>query len=745
MALKTLISWGVGLLLATTLGCTSGNVTQSACPSTNLTVCTINGAQSCTDTSVDASNCGRCGNVCNGSTPYCSNGTCSANCQSGQENCGNSCVTLATDPNNCGKCGNKCSSNSCSNSTCQSGTTPSAGGSSSVGGSSTSSNGGNTANPTGGTTSTSSNQNGGSGQGGSSTSSPTGGTSARGGSSNTGGTSTSTGGTSSSSNGGTSAKGGTTSSNNGGTTSNVGGTNSVGGTSSANGGGNVGGTSTSTSTSSGARPPGYYMTSDWKVSSVDWHGCVWTGIDSTVSGSTTKITSPASKDYTSGTPDGGPYQVAGTVYNDYNAVAMIGFNLNEATTGSDTLCKYDPAAATAAGPPAATIPSSATGIAVNFTMTKAPPTSFRIQIQMTDGATNKDHRWCATITSSGGKTFVPFSDFLTQCWNAGKTGTGADGPGNKYANEAIDAVVFLVPGTVANTAPFDFTIIGFAPGTKADDAPGSVADCGKTTGTLGSTTASEAASMQRASVTGTDCNQYIIFNNNWGNPTGSTQTIDFVGNSFTVKTSTGSGSSAPASFPSIYVGANGDIAGGTYNTWPSTGLPKQISAITSAKTKFTWSGGSGGDYNATYDVWFNKGTPTAGGYNDAISGFIMVWLYKPGSRQPIGSVKRTASIASHSWDVWIGPRGNTSTGTDDANRPVISYVSKDGSLSSLDFDLKDFIADAVTNASSDKSAGGTSQAFANTWYLTDVFAGFEIWSGSSGVGLKDSFTFSLNK
>ncbi len=247
--------------------------------------------------------------------------------------------------------------------------------------------------------------------------------------------------------------------------------------------------------------------------------------------------------------------------------------------------------------------------------------------------------------------------------------------------------------------------------------------------------------MQRAKVSGTDCKQYIIQNNNWGNPTGSTQVLNFTGNSFTVQSSTGTANGGvPASFPSIYIGANGQIANGTYDTWADSGLPKQISAINTINTTFTWSGGtSGGDYNATYDVWFAKSAPTAGSYNDAISGFLMVWLYKPGSRQPIGSVKRTATIAGKTWNVWVGPRGNTSTGTDDANRPVVSYVAQ-STLNTLTFNLKDFINDAVTNGASDKSAGGTSQAFVNSWYLTDVFAGFEIWSGSNGVGLKDTFS-----
>jgi hypothetical protein len=127
-----------------------------------------------------------------------------------------------------------------------------------------------------------------------------------------------------------------------------------------------------------------------------------------------------------------------------------------------------------------------------------------------------------------------------------------------------------------------------------------------------------------------------------------------------------------------------------------------------------------------------------------VSGFIMVWLYKPSSRQPIGAVRRTATIAGHTWNVWVGPRGTTSTGAADANRPVVSYVAQDSPVSSLSFDLKAFMNDAVTNGAADKSSGGTSTAFSSSWYLTDVFAGFEIWTGSNAAGLKDTFTCVVN-
>jgi hypothetical protein len=495
---------------------------------------------------------------------------------------------------------------------------------------------------------------------------------------------------------------------------------------------------TGTGGTTGGNPPGYYKTADWGVTSVDWHGCVWTGIDSTVTGSTTSRTP---QDFTAATKEGGPYELSGTVFNDYNAVALLGFNLNEGVTGSSTQCKYNASAATSAGPPNATVPSSATGIAVNWTQKTAPPTSFRIQIQAADGAMNANDRWCATITSPPGPTFIPFSSFFTQCWNVGTTMSS----GTMYTGQAIDAVVFLVPGTVAEPAPFDFTILGFAPGTSKTDAPGGAAACGTLTGTLGSATASDAASFQRAAVTGTDCKEYIVQNNNWGNSTGSAQVVNYTGTGFTVQSSTGSGSSAPASFPSTYVGGNGNIANGTYSTWSDTGLPKQISLIQSAMTSFGWSGGkSGGQFNATYDVWFAKTPPTAGSYNDGISGFIMVWLYKPSNFHPIGNSIRTATIASTAFDVWVGPRGQGqgSTGgvSDGAGRPVISYVAHSGSLPSLSFNLKDFIDDAVSHGSSDMTGGasGITQAFSSSWYLTDVFAGFEIWNGGDATNLKST-------
>jgi hypothetical protein len=617
-------------------------------------------------------------------------------------------------------------------------------GGSSSGGSSGTTNGGSSGSNTGGSakggssgTGGSSSNTGGSAKGGSS---GTGG-SAKGGSSGTGGSSSNTGGSakggSSGTGGSSSNTGGSSGTNNGGSSGTNNGGSSAGGTSGGTGGSAAGGSS-----GTGTNPPGWYATKDWGVTSVDWHGCVWTGIDSTVSGSTTSI-SP--KDFTSATTEGGPYHVTGTVFNDYNSVAILGFDLNDTPTGDAQQCsnaKRDP---TADGPPAVAFPSDATGIAFNWT--QGSSTLVRIQIQEADGATNSKHQWCYNITDAGGKSFAEFSKFNTKCW--GTEGSTSNPLGTYYTDDGspkISSIMFMIAGTISKLSPYDFTINGFAPGTSADQAPGTAsADCGKQTGTVGSTTQGKDASMMRAKVSGTDCKQYIVQNNNWGNPTGSYQVLSFVGNSFKVTDMNGSGSSAPASFPSIYIGQNGDLAGGTYKTTDSN-LPIQISAIKSANSTFKWSGGSGGDYNTTYDIWFSKSSTLPSSYNDGISGLLMVWLYKPTTgKVPIGSSSntRSAKIGDQEFDVWRGPRAQKSDGTDDANRPVISYVAK-STISNFSGDLKAFFDDAVANAADDMSKGGTSQAFSSSWYLTDVFGGFEIWSNGKGLS-NDGFTVNIQK
>jgi hypothetical protein len=158
----------------------------------------------------------------------------------------------------------------------------------------------------------------------------------------------------------------------------------------------------------------------------------------------------------------------------------------------------------------------------------------------------------------------------------------------------------------------------------------------------------------------------------------------------------------------VFIGSNYD------RTTIGSNLPKLVSSIASIQTGWSHNanGSISGTYNAAYDVWFSTGA--SGDYGAPSGGYLMVWLYDPSSAQPVGSIAVSGiSLAGGNWTVWTGTFNS---------RPVISYVRQQTSTS-MSFDLNLFVKDAVSR--------GIVQ---NNWYLTNVFAGFEIWSG--GVGLK---------
>jgi hypothetical protein len=216
------------------------------------------------------------------------------------------------------------------------------------------------------------------------------------------------------------------------------------------------------------------------------------------------------------------------------------------------------------------------------------------------------------------------------------------------------------------------------------------------------------------------CNgqDYLIQSNQWGSTAGQTLTYG-LGTKFKVTIQNGTGvGGAPASFPSIFIGSNAN------HVTTGNGLPKQVSALGTVQTSWTWaSNGASGSYNATYDVWFSTsaaGDPASTTIPSAA--YLMVWLYKPTDNQPAGNSTASATIAGKNWNLWVG----TSNG-----KPCYSYVAQQN-LNSLSFDLNLLIQDAVAR-----------KYIQPTWGLTNVFAGFEIWSG--GVGLQTTdFAVTVN-
>jgi hypothetical protein len=213
--------------------------------------------------------------------------------------------------------------------------------------------------------------------------------------------------------------------------------------------------------------------------------------------------------------------------------------------------------------------------------------------------------------------------------------------------------------------------------------------------------------------------QYFLQVNEWGSS--EAQTMAHGGDYFfrmTVQQAdTGNqGQGAPTGFPSVFIGSNGG------HTTAGSNLPIAISAITSAPTTWIWNDNgsladtAGNIFNAAYDVWFNENTSQST-QSGPTGGYLMVWLYDPPNAEPIGGSPAftdvTLSGIDGTWDIWIGLNGT---------RPCISYVRTEMTYQ-MSFDLKDFIDDATTRA------GGIDAG----WALTNVFAGFEIWSGSQGV------------
>jgi hypothetical protein len=276
-----------------------------------------------------------------------------------------------------------------------------------------------------------------------------------------------------------------------------------------------------------------------------------------------------------------------------------------------------------------------------------------------------------------------------------------------------------MPGT-----PYDLQLQVSAGATTASDfnvcvskiTPVTTAGPGGMTNSCSATTGQGSIS-ERFGTAHVTCNakDYIVQNNAWGSAAGQTLTFG-PGTKMKVTQQLGSGANgAPASYPSIFIGANaGHITA-------DSGLPKAVSSIMKggSMTSWTWAAnGATGSYNAAYDVWFSTGAAGEPQASAPSGGYLMVWYHDPPDAQPIGTAITTASIAGKNWSVWYG----TNT---DSGKPCVSYVAQQ-TLNSLTFSLGDFIQDAVTR--------GYVQ---NSWYMTNVFAGFEIWNGGTGLETTD--------
>jgi hypothetical protein len=478
------------------------------------------------------------------------------------------------------------------------------------------------------------------------------------------------------SNGGTGGTGGGTG---GGTSGGTGGAagGTVGGAGGATGG-TAGGAGTGPMGGTGGAGPvtGYFTSGSWK-------GFAWTatfGVGNTIM--------PASFE---GVADW-PICANGTVaaVEDGSNGAMVGWNLNQAATEDAPLAEVMP---------------GNEGISVSITATVAA--QLRLQIQAADGADNALHRWCAEIGTGGTDIFVPYSSFNTECWPGG-AGTAYDG------TVPLTQVIIQVP-SAPTAVPFDFCINSIA----ESDAEGMTGmGCDLNAPVNGSALAGTLAGSNRIQRTPTNTGTPVINvqNNIFGS--GGQYDIAYDGPSFTITNFTGSAptSGAPMGYPSLFIGS----AGGDGQATGGSNLAKQVMSLTDIPTAWRWSG-TGTEFNVAYDVWFS---PTAGDGGSGTRSFLMVWFHKTANVFAEGEGEQhsggQATINGKTFSTYVSQQFE--------GRPIISYLASTA-INEWSFDLNDFITDAKTRTSTAQATPVITDAL----YLTNVFAGFEVWSGASNL------------
>ncbi|HKO50986.1 MAG TPA: hypothetical protein VJV79_24930 [Polyangiaceae bacterium] len=441
--------------------------------------------------------------------------------------------------------------------------------------------------------------------------------------------------------------------------------------------GQAGGSSTAGAGSSDGIT-GYFTSGTWK-------GFAWTatfGVGGTVT--------PASFEGVATWPVCAKGTVKGV--DDGSNGAMVGWNLNQE--------KLTDA-------PLGTIIPSKAGITVNVKAAAAATAQLRLQIQAADGETNALHRWCAEIGTGGEKIFVPWASFNTECWPGG-AGVAYDGV------TPLAQTIVQVPSAETDVT-FDFCINSVAE-TDASGSTGTGCDLSAPvngtalTGTLGT------GDKYARKATNTGSPVINVQNNIFGS--GGQYDIAYNGPSFTITNFTGSAptSGAPMGYPSLFIGSSG----GNGQATTGSNLAKQVMGLTDIPTAWRWSG-SGTQFNAAYDVWFAPGSGDAG---PGTRSFLMVWFHKT------SEVFAEGEGESHSGGVATinGKSFNTYVSQQFEGRPIISYVAS-ASIKEWSFDLNDFITDAKTRT----STAQPTPVISNNLYLTNVFAGFEVWSGATNL------------
>jgi hypothetical protein len=340
-------------------------------------------------------------------------------------------------------------------------------------------------------------------------------------------------------------------------------------------------------------------------------------------------------------------------------------------------------------------------VRIGFTQSATPPSGAVAPYQEIPAFTN------------GWSGEIDFANVTCPTW------AGATNPCTKDVGMGtpVDMQIQVSAGSTTTTVgAFNLTVSSVVPvttGGTGTGGSGGTASCASPSG-------AGTLSAQYDTVKVNCPKEYIIQNNAWGQSPYAGQTVMAgPGAKFKVTAQAATGTTTPEGYPSIFTGANSG------RTSASSGLPRAISSIAagSLQTSWAWDASSvtgTNSYNAAFDVWFSTGSGGDPSLGAPSGGYLMVWYYKPNDNQPIGSTITNGSvtIGGKQFNIWYG----TNNG-----KPVVSYVAM-SSFNSWTFSLGDFIQDAI------KRSCGSAMCLNSSWYLTNVFAGFEIWKG--GVGLQ---------
>ncbi|KAF4877815.1 putative xyloglucan-specific endo-beta-1,4-glucanase A [Colletotrichum siamense] len=205
---------------------------------------------------------------------------------------------------------------------------------------------------------------------------------------------------------------------------------------------------------------------------------------------------------------------------------------------------------------------------------------------------------------------------------------------------------------------------------------------------------------------------YTVYHNNWGAAQATS------GSQCTTFNSLSSGS---VSWSTSWTWAGGQGQVKSYSNVALEKVNKQLSAIKSIPSKWTWSyTGSNLVADVAYDLWL---APSVGANNKYE---IMIWLGSYGGAGPIsstGSKIASPKIAGTTWSLFSGPNGDTT---------VFSFVAP-SNIGSFNGDLKGFFDYLVS-----------SQGVANTNVVTSLQAGTEPFSGTNAVFKTSAISISVS-